>query len=553
MPGLFTYWHTLKHLRPAQLYRRVWFRLATPAVDARPAPPLRVARANAWVAPARRAASIEGAGVLRFLNEARALDAHGWDDPALDKLWRYNLHYFDDLNARDAHERAPLHAALLARWIEENPPARGTGWEPYPTSLRIVNWIKWALAGNALDARCAQSLAMQARWLAARLELHLLGNHLFANAKALLFAGFFFSGSEAERWQATALRILRRELPEQVLADGGHFELSTMYHALALEDMLDLWNLTRAFGDAVPAQWDATLAPWRSAIARMRRWLAAMCHPDGEIAFFNDAACGIAPSPRELEHYAMRLGLGEAELPAPGLTALADSGYVRVESADALAFLDVARVGPDYLPAHAHADTLSFELSLYGVRVLVNSGTSCYGNSAERLRQRGTAAHNTVVVDAENSSEVWGGFRMARRARPRDLAISTEDAIEVRCAHDGYTRLPGRPVHQRHWRFAGAALIVEDTIAGRFGRAQARYHLHPAIRLDETAHAQGSGRLALRLPQGRRVDVGVDGGAMRSEPSTWHREFGSSEPNVCLVVDFEGSAVRTRFDWNGVT
>jgi hypothetical protein len=30
--------------------------------------------------------------------------------------------------------------------------------------------------------------------------------------------------------------------------------------------------------------------------------------------------------------------------------------------------LDVAPVGPDYLPGHAHADTLSFELSLFGQR-----------------------------------------------------------------------------------------------------------------------------------------------------------------------------------------
>ena len=58
------------------------------------------------------------------------------------------------------------------------------------------------------------------------------------------------------------------------------------------------------------------------------------------------------------------------------------------------AILDVAEVGPSYQPGHAHADTLSFELSLYGQRVLVNSGTSQYGNDAERYRQRSTGAHD---------------------------------------------------------------------------------------------------------------------------------------------------------------
>ena len=41
------------------------------------------------------------------------------------------------------------------------------------------------------------------------------------------------------------------------------------------------------------------------------------------------------------------------------------------------AIFDVAPLGPDYLPGHGHADTLSFELSLFGHRFITNSGTSC--------------------------------------------------------------------------------------------------------------------------------------------------------------------------------
>src|SRR5690606_28910828 len=126
----------------------------------------------------------------------------------------------------------------------------------------------------------------------------------------------------------------------------------------------------------------------------------------------------------------------------------AESGYVRIEGACAVVFLDVGRVGPDYLPGHAHADTLSFEMSIGRRRVIVNSGTSVYGVSVERERQRGTAAHNTVVVDGENSSEVWSGFRVARRARPVDLSIKTGNGVVVECGHDGYYRLPGRPMHR---------------------------------------------------------------------------------------------------------
>src|SRR5262249_17076636 len=127
-------------------------------------------------------------------------DRAAWNDPSLDRLWLYNLHYFDDLNAENCGARRDWHRALIERWIHENPPGTGTGWEPYPTSLRIVNWIKWSLSGNLLSEMVLDSISLQASWLAQRLEWHLLGNHLFANAKALVFAGLFFDGILAGEW-----------------------------------------------------------------------------------------------------------------------------------------------------------------------------------------------------------------------------------------------------------------------------------------------------------------------------------------------------------------
>ena len=75
-----------------------------------------------------------------LLNETHKLaNADDWNNNQWTKLWLYNLHYFDDLNAEDAKQRVDWHKALIQRWIDENPPAVGNGWEPYPSSLRIVN------------------------------------------------------------------------------------------------------------------------------------------------------------------------------------------------------------------------------------------------------------------------------------------------------------------------------------------------------------------------------------------------------------------------------
>jgi uncharacterized heparinase superfamily protein len=532
------YWHTLRYLKPVQFYGRVWFRLYKPRPDLSAAPQIREP-SGCWVAPARRKPSLSGPQDFVFLGEHGRLENVGWEGPQREKLWRYNQHYFDDLNAKDAAQRIEWHRALLVDWVRANPPGLGNAWEPYPTSLRIVNWVKWALDGNELPEPCIHSLAVQARWLTNRLEIHLLGNHLFANAKALVFAGLFFTGKEADGWLRKGMQILAREMPEQILPDGGHIERSTMYHALALEDMLDLCNVTACHPAGLGLTGTRQLDDLRQRVEGMQRWLKAMCHPDGEIGFFNDAALGIAPTLAELDAYAKRLfPTLTSSWELPSAFALPNSGYVRMQRADAVALVDVAPVGPDYLPGHAHADTLSFELSVGAQRVLVNSGTSCYGTSNERLRQRGTAAHNTVVIDGLDSSEVWGGFRVAQRARPIGLTLSevgdvAQNAIELCCAHDGYQRLSGKPTHWRRWLMREGEYVVEDSVEGGFEGAEARFHFHPDLKLVPLNDAI---RGEVYFPNGRVLNWRAECEHARLEDATWHPRFGASVPNVCLVI-----------------
>ena len=482
---------------------------------------------------------------FRFLNETHDLmDRSDWNHAELDKLWLYNLHYFDDLNAIQAYKRGDWHRNLIARWIADNPLGCGNGWEPYPLSLRIVNWIKWVLAGNALASDQRESLAVQARYLRQRLEWHLLGNHLFANAKALVFAGLFFKGSEAEEWLHKGLSILKQEVSEQILSDGGHFERSPMYHSIILEDLLDLINLADRYADCVPI---GQYQLWREQGEKMWRWLEAMCHPDGQIAFFNDAAFDIAPAPSELLAYATRLDLNSRPSYRQALTHLSESGYLCWQQKPVTAILDVALIGPDYLPGHAHADTLSFELSLQGQRVIVNSGTSCYGNSQERLQQRGTAAHSTVSVDGHDSSEVWEGFRVARRAYPAALCIRHNgDALQVDCCHDGYKRLPGRAVHQRRWLFSENSLEISDHLHGRFGKAEARFYLHPDVVL-QIGDTPQMGQLL--LPNGQIACWQISAGTAAVESSYYYPRFGQKQPSKCLVLHLSGARSQITFTW----
>ena len=486
--------------------------------------------------PACRLASITNANKFRFLNIDGDLSEIGWDGPQREKLWRYNQHYFDDLNSINADERNEWHKQLIQDWINCNPPGFGTGWEPYPVSLRIVNLIKWSLRKNKLSSNAKQSLAIQLRWLSKRLEVHLLGNHLFSNAKALVFGGLFFEGKEAESWLKKGFNIFNKQIPEQVLDDGGHFELSTMYHALAFEDLLDLINITQCFFDRLNSEQRKKVSSWYGVAEKMHFWLLTMCHPDGEISFFNDSAFDVAPSKSELDVYANRVLPTKLKNYKYSEVYHADSGYVKIIKNKSVAFLDVAKVGPDYLPGHAHADTLSFEWSIDKHRVIVNSGTSCYAFSRERLRQRATAAHNTVVVDRQNSSEVWGGFRVARRAYPIESHVIQNEhnkATEVHCAHDGYFRLTRKPKHSRKWMMDEECFLIEDYVGETTKDAEARFHFHPDVQVfNDNNTTLGT----IKLPDGSSVEWEIIEGTVRLEESTWHPRFGVSIPNICLVV-----------------
>jgi uncharacterized heparinase superfamily protein len=535
--------HTVRHLKPVQVYGRVWAQVKRPAADQRCAPPLRQ-RAQAWKPPVSRPPCLRERWRVRLLNEDGDIrKPWQWNDPGKPKLWLYNLHYFDDLAAPADEAKIAIQRELMARWIAENPPGHGNGWEPYPSSLRVVNWIKWALAGNIVDAGWLDSAAQQTRCVAQKLEWHLLGNHLLANAKALIMAGLYFEGPEAGRWLSAGLSIYERQLKEQILTDGAHFELSPMYHAIILEDLLDVLNMARAYGLAGMG----AMVALPEIIGRMRRWLKAMTHPDGGLSFFNDAAFGIAASCAELEAYAGRLGLPAVANPDDGVTRLAASGYIRAGFGGATTILDLAAIGPDYLPGHAHADTLSFEMSIGAERFIVNGGASVYAAGDLRQFQRSTAAHSTVEIGGENSSEVWASFRVARRARIVQATIERDgEATVIRGAHDGYSRLIGRPSHRRVWRFSDRKLEVVDAIASAGVRdAIARFHLGPGV----SARLGADGRQGEAvLPRGRIVRFSASE-PIRLDTGKWHPEFGKTIGIQTLAVPFTSGCLTTVFNW----
>ncbi len=414
------------------------------------------------------------------------LDVLDWASEDMPLLWRYNLHYFQFL-LPDGGLDADTGGKLIREWVRHNPIRTPVAWDPFPLSLRVVNWAKYlSLTEHApsFQEEAARSLFQQIRYLEGNLERHLLANHLFKNIKALLFAGVSFDRPEAARWREQGLGLLRRELAEQILPDGGHFERSPMYHCMIFEDCLDLLNIAHCFPMSIGSSPENEL---REVCGRMAGFLAGTLHPDGDIPLFNDSAFGIELPPRRLLQYASELGVTVETDRKRRHFSFPDTGYyIFSPGEDSRLIVDCGPIGPDYQPGHAHCDTLSYELSLSGRRVVVDSGVYGYEPGDLRSYVRSTSAHNTVEVDGTEQSEIWKSHRVGRRAKPLSARIEGNGAGAVSFAgsHDGYSFLPGKVIHERTIRYEPQNnWMVLDRILGKGNHgARSRIHLHPDLR-----------------------------------------------------------------------
>lgn len=533
-------------MRFSQIIWRLWYLAYQPYIKYKPAPCVRKLESNWEIIIEKEIILLENKRIKLLNIEANLCDRNIWNNNKFSKLWLYNLHYFDFLLTKDSNNKTLQCNNLISRWIKENPQAKGVGWEPYPLSLRLVNWIKWLMSKNEVSSEVLDSIAIQAKFLSKKIEYHLLANHLLSNAKALYFAGYFFCGNEADYWKQLSSKIIKKQIDEQILKDGGHFELSPMYHQIVLNDLLDLAYLHKIYKVSPPKY-------IIEAIKKMLEWSDVMQHPDGDIPFFNDAAFGIAPKPASTEKYAKFLKIPFNSPNDKSIKFFKDSGYARLLNTSATLFVDIASVGPHYNPGHAHADTLSFELSLNGRRIIVNAGTSEYGNSDERQLQRSTISHSTVVIDQKNSSDVWSGFRVGKRANIIYSQIgSNEDYLWAVGAHDGYRNLKGQPIHERYWRLAEKKLIIKDKLTGT-GRHDIEiiYPLSPG--LIPLIKGQDKIHIYDTLSKRKLVIVLFDQNeSVECMKSKWHPYFGKFMETWCIKVKINDQLpliFKTEFKW----
>ncbi len=548
-------WRSLAATRPTQLLRRAQrdllrrWRARTLPAEPRPA-----GMAQWFEAPARLGLQEETARI-RGPRGARELELlHHWTPlvPPVDwsapgvpigrPLAELAIHYFDYLPALDDDEVV----ALLRDWVANHRPhARAhwnTAWNSYGMSIRVV-----ALTAE-LARRGAQwsdeerdfvagEIVRQTRFLLRNLELDLGGNHLLKDLRALLVVARAFDLPEARGWHDRARGLLVRELDEQVLPDGCHFERSVAYQAEVFVDLLDCWR-------ALDAD-DPLRAPLLARLRAMLQVVVDLAHPDGLPCLFNDGGHHHGPSlARCLAAWTHATGEPVPE-PRRGF-AFPAAGYFGLRHGDDLFAVDWGLLAPHHLPAHGHGDIGSFEWTVGGRRFVVDHGCFEYAAGEWRALARSTRMHNTVTLDDLDQAEFWSAFRVGRRPREVVARVQVDEGeLSLDGTHDGYRHLAGAPRHRRRLVHRPGVLEVEDTIVGGVGqRAVARLLLHPEVQVE--ADAAG----ALRLSSGEVVLILEHHGpvAPRLVDALWCPDFGVSHRT--LQIELECGAAPCAARWS---
>ncbi len=458
--------NTLKYLKPKQVYYRFYYffnnSFFNPVNIIKPSPTFNLIN---WNSKLKSSFSYEKHNkTFSFLNiKHKFFNKIDWEFSSYGKLWTYNLNYFDFLNQKEM--TIDLGLELIHNYIK-NDKILKIGKEPYPTSLRGINWIKFIAKNKISDPKINVILYSHYRLLNKNLEYHLLGNHLLENAFSLLFGAYYF---QDEKLYTKAKKLLISELEEQILKDGAHFELSTMYHQIIFSRLLDCIQLIKLNPD-----WKKNdlLYFLEEKASLMNSWLQNVTYSNGEVPMVNDSTYKISPTSKQLFSYSKYLNIPIKKID------LSDSGYRKIVLNKYELFVDIGNVGPDYQPGHAHSDTFNFELINNGKPIFVDTGISTYEKNNIRQNERSTYSHNTVQIDNIEQTQVWSGFRVANRAK---VINRKEIDNRIEATHNGYEK--NQVLHTRIFICNKNNILIQDKInKPTNNKSKALFHLHHTIK-----------------------------------------------------------------------
>lgn len=422
------------------------------------------------------------------------------------RLWNFNLNYFDFLDIlyntyRKTKDIKYLDKGieLIDNWIEKNKEYNVNTWDPYVVSKRLFNFINFIAdikdiyIIDKLD-KINSNIHTQAQYLSRNIEYYLDANHVIMDGKGLVFAGVYLNNSSLLN---QGISILENEYKRQVLSDGGHYERSPSYQVEVLSHYVESYILLIKNG--LNEKGKILIKP----IEKMSRYLSSIIMPNGNIPLLNDSSLDYPFKAEDLlqvssiilkqklfysnslSDYALsildsqdinifnELIKFEKHSNIKNII-LKESGYYIIKdlinNEEIYILFDCGDGGPDYNLGHTHADSLNIILTVGNRELLIDSGTYTYKIGQDRNNYRSTLAHNTITIDNKNSSDIWSGFRVGKRAKSFiEKYVDNNDYTYIMAKHDGYCKMLNKDkiFHKREIIYIkGKGVFIIDSLSG---------------------------------------------------------------------------------------
>ena len=515
----------------------------------------------------RTTATAAADGRYAFLGHAIDLgDPVDWDDERIDELpivWRLKLEGFEAFERLVLGWESPSDvdvASIRHRLVEQalawdaesqigEGPYLRRSWIPHSVSLRVLHWSRYVAWCDGEDVsvpdRLVRMIYKNALFLENHVEREIDGNHLIENAVALLVAGVLFREHDTG-WIDVGVELFKEAARTQLLADGGHYERSPMYHVTVLRRYVTAADLLSSSGRPTVVL--------ETAAAHAMGFLESLVEPSGEIPLLNDSVYEEALEAETCLSYARSCSISPI---SRSLSHPEGSGYRLLRSGSGTLLMDVGDVGPPHLPAHSHNDQLSVLLWIDGKPILTDTGVYDYESPPRRSYARSVAAHNTAQYDRIEPIPVGGSYLMGKRTAV-EVVDETDGYVEAR--YSRRRRLDQSYTHRRTVSIERDGWRIVDSVSGDTDETYTvRHHFHPdvdvhaveegtyAVRrdgdavatvsvsepesasLDRSPYFEAFGRERLRPLLGVRVDVGAD---LETTISTPGRSLSFSDDRV---------------------
>jgi hypothetical protein len=483
--------------------------------------------------------------------------------------------------------------AHLRFWWRANPPLVGIHWvSGIELGLRLIAWVwirrlldDYPGVADAFEQNATfhRQLHAHQSWISRfRCRGSSANNHLIAEMAGLFVAAQVFPlFKRSACWAAFARQSLEREVARQTFSDGLNRELASDYHTFVLELLLvagveadaagaqmseAYWSRLRDMADAIAGTVDTRCNVARQGdsddgralvleppnTSRVETMLALCGHLFGPAKWWPQApqagitAALLAATAKLHNHLASpRATIRPNSFPEAGVVVIRD---LESRPDEIWCYVDAGPHGFLATSAHAHADSLSFELRIGGQPVLVDPGTYCYhGETLWRDYFRSTVAHNTLELDGCSQAVLAGPFLWLTHPTAHIThasGLDHGDVAVVQAFHDGYLRPPHKTIHHRRLtlnRRTRTLELLDWVESDRSPSGRLAFHLHPKVSCELagcTAHlawSDGVRRRSTLLSLPPTLTWTTYRGEVNPTLGWYSPSFGCKEPTTMLL------------------